>query len=150
MVRLSLSTYIAAAPEDVFRHVTAFGEEGPLSDEAFRAKHGNVLSREGSTFLTREVEGDDEVRWRCTFQYPELRSMEALDSSWSSRTDTFQPRRGGTTWTIHWTNGSMGVKGIAQHLAFRLPGHRRVRRAIVEPVTRHFKDPGVHKAGPEC
>ena len=140
MVRLSLSTYIGVAPEEVFRHVTAFGEEGPLSEEAFRARHGDVLSREEDVFLTREGEGDEEIRWRCTFEYPERRVLEALDSSWSSRTDTFRPRSGGTAWTIQWTNASTGVKGVVQYLVFRFLSQRRVRRAIVEPVRSRFRD----------
>jgi len=137
MAYFDLSVFIEVPPEEVYQHVTAFGAAGPL-DGAFQAKYGNILSRQGNVFLTQEEEGTDEsagkITWRCTFEYPSRRVMEALDSSWANRVDLFRPVKGGTSWSIRWDTRIGGLKGIVQYVVFRLIGHRRLRRAMVDPV----------------
>ena len=145
MARLSLSTFIPATPEEVYEHVTAFAEGGPVDAKDFREKYGEILSRDDNVFLTQEVDGDkssaraNRITWRCTFQYPSRREMEALDSRWSDRVDIFRPAKGGTRWTIRWSTRVKGVLGLAQILMFRLAGHKNARRFIVAPVRGHFE-----------
>jgi hypothetical protein len=176
MVYLNLSSFIHASPEDVYTHVTEFGKDGPVSEEAFRARYGNILSRDGDVFVTQEIEepyvrdegddweGDDEeddweedeegpeddeddyedeggerITWRCTFEYPTRRVMEALDSDFSHREDTFRPVGRGTMWDIRLDTRVGGLHGIVYYINFLLVGRRKLRRDIVEPVRRHFE-----------
>jgi hypothetical protein len=144
MASLNLSAFIPATPEDVYRHVTAFDKDGPLEGE-FKTKYGSVLSRDGNVFVTQEEVGNgkdgdaEKITWRCTFDYPSRRLMEAVDSTWANRVDVVRPARGGTRWSIRWDTHVGGVIGLVQHLVFRLVGHRRIRRAMVDPVKEHFK-----------
>ena len=146
MARLTSSTFIPAPLEEVFQHVTAFGKDGPVDDAAFQEKHGNVLSRHGDVFMTQEEDRGDgnevavRIRWKCTFEYPTRRVMEALDSSWADRVDQFRPASGGTVWRLYWDTHIGGLKGMAQYLVFLLVGSRRLRHNIVDPVKEHFEE----------
>ena len=125
--------------------MTAFDKDGPTDGPAFRERYGTVLSSEGNTFVTSEVEhkedrdAADKITWRCTFEYPRLRTMEALGSGWANRADLFLPVKDGTMWGIRWDTGIGGIRGLVQYIVFRLVGHKGVRRAIVDPVKGHFE-----------
>ncbi len=145
MAHLTLHAFVASVPEEVYKYVTAFGDSGPMSDPAFRDKHGEVLSQNGNTYTTQEEarpgeEGEVErITWRCTFEYPLRRSMVAMDSTWANREDTFRPQERGTRWTIRWDTRVGGGRGIAQYIVFCILGHRRSRRKFMEPVVGHFR-----------
>ena len=141
VVYLNLSTFIAAPPEEVYAEVAVFDRRGPINEEAFRAKYGTVVSREGDIFVTREQLGEEQepITWRCTFQYPAQRTMEAVDSLWAHRVDRFRPVNGGTRWTIRWDTRIGGLRGLAQYVFFRMAGHRRIRRRIVDEVVERLQ-----------
>ena len=114
-----------------------------MDDDSFRTKYGDVLSHEGSVFVTREdggggEPGSQDITWRNTFEYPNRRVMEALDSDWADRIDFFRPEGGGTRWSIRWNTRVWGIKAVAQYLTFQLVSRRRLRREIIGPVTQHF------------
>ena len=145
MVFLSLSTFVATPPEEVYQYVTAYGPDVPADETAFQAKYSKVLSREDNVYVTQEeerkYEGEEPEKftWRCTFEYPSLRTMQALDSGWADRTDRFRPEGGGTRWSIRWNTRTGGVKGLAHYLTFLLLRRRQLRGAIAVPVKAHFE-----------
>ena len=145
MALLTISTVVPAPIEEVYAHVTGFGRDGPLAEQAFQEKYGTVIERHESTFVVQEdtraspENEPDLVSWRCAFDYPTSRSMEAMDSTWAHRRDTFRSVRRGTGWRVRWDTQLGGLLGIAQYLVFRLVGHRRVRRQTFDPVREHFE-----------
>ena len=145
MARLRLSAFVNAPIEEVYEYVTAFGRDGPLDAESFREKYGVLLRREEDAFIVQEdvrAFPEDEpllITWRCTFRYPLSRTMEALDSRWANRRDTFREVDDGTAWRVQWDTWGRGLRGIIQYLAFRLVGHRRIRRELLDPVKEHFE-----------
>ena len=145
MARLRLSTHIAGPIEEVYQHVTAYGKDGPLSDDTFLEKYGTVIERKGDTILFEEdvraypEDEPDLVSWRCTFDYPVSRTMEAIDTSWADRSDSFRSLPDGTRWDVQWQTGVGGIRGIIQYLFFLLVGHRRMRREMLDPVRAHFE-----------
>lgn len=145
MARLRLSVFIAAPIEDVYQYVTDYGEEGPVSDEAFKAQYGKVIEQDGHRFVIEEdvrrypEDEPDIVTWRCTFTYPTERIMEAIDSLWSDRADSLRSANGGTQWTIRWRTKIGGVQGIVQYLFFQLFSNRRMKRDVLNPVKEHFE-----------
>ncbi len=144
MARLTVSTVIAARVEELYRYVTGYGPDGHIDEERFREQYGTVEERDGNVFVVKEdvrryPEDEPElVTWRCTFDYPSSRTMEALDSTWANRRDTFQAGGAGTTWWVRWGTRIGGRRALAQHLAFRLVGRRRTHRELFDPVKRHF------------
>ncbi len=144
MALLRLSVYIHAPIEDVYRHVTAFGADGPVSDEAFASRYGVVLGRDGDSIVVEEdvrhyPEDEPElVRWRCTFEYPTARRMDAVDSIWSDRYDSFRSEKDGTRWSVRWRTKIGGLHGAAQYIYFLLVGGRRMSREVFDPVRKHF------------
>ena len=144
MARFRLSTLIAAPIEDVYRRVTAYGEDGPLGEEAFQKEYGEVLEQEGNSYVVREDvrrypdDPPELITWRCTFDFPESRNMESLDSVWAHRRDTFRSDGEGTMWRVDWDTRVGGLRGIIQYLSFRIVGHRRTRRHIMGPVQERF------------
>ena len=148
MVRLRLSTFVAAPVEEVYQHVTAYGRHGPISDEEFQQKHGErpwILQRDENTVVVREDVRrfpDDEpdlITWRCTFDYPVARSMEAVDSTWAHRRDTFRAVPGGTRWRAQWDPQAGPLRGVIQYLFFLAVRQRRMRREMLDPVKKHFE-----------
>ena len=138
MARLRLSVVVPAPQEQVYEYITAFGPQGPTDESAFRDKHGEPLEREGNTIVTRDGDEEEAITWRCTFNPPVRRHMEAVDSTWADRTDIFQEARSGTHWTVLFVTGRSGPVGFVQWLFFRLVTKSRIRRAIMEPVVHHF------------
>ena len=167
MARLTLSILINAPLEEVYQYVTAFGKDGPVSLDAFQEKYGEILSQEGNVLVVEEwvgmeeeedeeewdgeEEGEDEeeadeedesdyITWRCIYDYPNRRFMEAVDSNWADRLDQFRAARGGTRWEVQWRTKTGGVKGMLQYLWFLVIANRNYRRNILDPVRQHFKE----------
>ena len=122
MARLRLASIVGAPIEEVYRHVTAYGPDGPLDDDRFREEYGDIVDRngDGETVYVREdvrryPEDDPElITWRCLFDFPKSRTMEAVDSAWADRYDQFEPEGDGTRWTVVWDTRVGGLKGIVQ------------------------------------
>ena len=145
MAVLRLGVTVPGPQEEVYAFVTAFGAAGPLDEEQFREKYGEVLERDGDTIVVREddeVDVADVLTWRCTFDYPQRRVMEVVDSPWADRIDEFRATQGGTRWTVTFRTKRTGFVGFLQWLFFRLLTSRGFRRRIVEPVVAHFRDRG--------
>lgn len=145
MARLRLASIVGASIEEVYRHVTAYGPDGPLDDDRFREEYGDIVDRDGDTLYVREdvrryPEDDPElITWRCLFDFPKSRRMEAVDSVWADRYDRFEPEGGGTRWTVVWDTRVGGLKGIVQWLVFRLFTHKGMRRDLLDPTKDHFE-----------
>ncbi len=144
MARLRLSTIIPAPVEDVYQYVTGYGAGGVIDEEDFQSQFGEVLEREGDTLVLREdtrLHPDDApvmVTWRYTFDYSSQRGMETSDSMWANRYDTFRPADGGARWTVTWVTKRSGPRSILQYVFFKILGRRRIRKQVVEPVSRQF------------
>ena len=153
MAALVISTVIPAPIEEVYERITGFGRDGPVDDQSFQEKYGTLTERHGSTIVVQEdarVNPEDEpdlVSWRCTFDYPTSRTMEALDSTWAHRRDTFRSVGSGTRWSVRWDTQLGGLLGIAQNLVFRLVGHRRIRKQTFGPVRQHFEEQRTSEGG---
>jgi hypothetical protein len=142
MPKLKFQTLVPANVDQVYEHVTAFPVNGEADEKALENKHGRLLEREGNTFTFQENTGPG-TRWQCTFDPPKLRTMRALDSSWSDRIDQFEPAQGGTIWTITWELKGRGLAAYTQWLGFQFKDKQRVYGMIVLPVVQHFqKDEG--------
>ena len=133
MARLRLASIVGASVEEVYSHVTSYGPDGPSDDDQFREEYGEIVDREGDALYVREdvrryPEDDPElITWRCLFDFPKSRSMEAVDSVWANRYDRFEPEGDGTRWTVVWDTRVGGLKGIVQWLVFRLFTHKGMR-----------------------
>ncbi len=79
------------------------------------------------------------IKWRCTFDYPRWRDMEAVDTRWADRTDTFESTTGGTKWTVEWRTKTLGLKGLIQLIYFKLRGKNNYYNRIQKPVVDHFQ-----------
>jgi hypothetical protein len=139
VARLKLVATVKAEPEEVFRYVTAWGPDGPTDAAAFRKKYGAVQEASGNTLVAHE-EGEDGIAWRCTFEYPTRRVMEAVASRWADRTDTFQEVAEGTRWSITWRIKARGLAALLQWLYFQLRKRKQMRAELVEPVAQHFAE----------
>ena len=140
MARLRVAATISAPLEDVYRFVTAYGPEGPVSEELFAEKNGDIIGHDGAAILTREDGPGGALDWSCTFEYPESRMMQAVDSNWSDREDRFRLTAGGTRWVVTFLTTRSGLLGFMQWVVFRVATSRRVRRVVVKPVVAHFHD----------
>lgn len=142
MARLRIAATVPAPREDVYRFVTAWGPDGPDDEAAFTEKHGAVIERSDGAMVTREAGDDEALTWRCAFEYPASRVMEAVDSTWSDRLDEFRDTARGTRWVLTFVSKRDGFVGVVQWLFFHLMTRRNVRRAIVGPVLAHFREGG--------
>lgn len=138
---------VPASPEAVFEHVTAFAVTGRTGRRALEEKYGRLVGRDGDTYTFHEDTKKDTlealkegVTWRCTFNPPNRRIMEALDSKWADRTDWFQPSGEGTLWTVVWVGKIQGVRILTQWLTFQLRDKRQVYAEMVRPVVEHFEE----------
>ncbi|MBI4336820.1 MAG: hypothetical protein HY683_03190 [Chloroflexi bacterium] len=149
MLPLRLRALVPAPRAEVFAFVTLCGNEGPLDEAAFTERYGTVLERQGNEYRVREPErhGQSEVTWRCLFEYPSRREMEALGSSWADRIDTFEEAPGGTLWTVTWRSKVGLLRGLIHWFVFSLRIKVRQRRLVVEPVLQHFSQKGPQGAG---
>ena len=145
MARFRLTTHVDAPVEDVFRYVTGYGPDGSLDEAIVQEKYGEILEREDGAILVREdvrryPEDDPElITWRCSFEYASSRTMEALDSAWADRHDSFEAEGAGTRWTVRWNTRIGGLRGLVQYVVFRLRAHRWTRRDLLDPVKDHFE-----------
>ena len=146
MVRLKLSTYIAAPVKDVYEHVTFYGPSGPTDNEAFTRHYGKVSERTGDKYLIIEdvnkypEDPPDLISWRCTFVYPNYRTMENLDSTWADRRDDFMPEAEGTRWNVEWNVPGNWLRGILRMFGFKTWAHKRIRQKILDPVKDYFEN----------
>ncbi|HAL46544.1 MAG: hypothetical protein FI707_03085 [SAR202 cluster bacterium] len=145
MVRLRVSTVVPAEVEAVYRHVTAFGENGPTDPQKFQDLYEADIHQEGDLYVytedirPRNDRPSDIATWHCTFDFPHSRYMAAVDSSWSHRRDWFRSDKSGTRWTVEWTTQQGLVKGMLQLIAFKLFTSRSLRRNMLQPVRQHFQ-----------
>ena len=145
MVKIRLSARVQASVEDVYQHVTAHAEDGLMDDELVHEKYSEDIHADGADFVytedTRRHEDEpaEIITWRCSFDYPNQRVMRAVDSNWSHRTDTFQPDRGFTYWTVRWDIQDNLLRSVIKYLAYKLGTHRSLRRQIINPVVEHFE-----------
>jgi hypothetical protein len=139
MPKLKFHSLVPASVDQVYEHVTGFPASGPADEEALENKYGRMLERNNNTFTFQEI-AEPGVKWRCIFQPPTLRTMRALDSSWSDRIDQFEPApAGGTTWTITWEPKGRGLAAYTQWLAFQFKHKQQVYGMIVLPVLQYFR-----------
>ena len=148
MARLRLVSFVAAPIEDVYQYVTTYGPDGPVDGDTFEEKYGETLQHDADAIIVREdvrryPEDDPQlITWRCTFDYPASRTMEALDSAWADRYDSFEADGDRTRWTVRWDTRLGGLRGRVQWLVFRLITHKSMRRDLVDPIKDHFETPG--------
>ena len=146
MPKLRLSTIVDAPIEEFYRHVTGYGADGPIDEDAFQKEYGKVLEKDGDTLVTQEEivryadEEPERITWRCTFGYPAGRTKEALDSAWAHRTDTLRAVNGEILWSIQWDTRTGGIRGILQWLFFRFRGRKKAHIELLEPVVAAFRE----------
>ncbi len=138
MAWLRISNLVPGDPEQVFRYVTAFPQDGEFDQKTMEEKYGQLLERSGNKFTFLENIGGG-IKWECTFDPPNLRVMRAVDSTWSDRFDVFEPTEDGTLWTITWELKVTGLAVITQWLGFHLRAKSQVRDKMVTPVVSHFQ-----------
>ena len=138
-MKLSFHCNIPAPIEEVYEYVTAMGPTGTVDQALFVQKYGELVQEVDGAVLTRDTEDDAEALWRCTFTYPERRTMEAIDSSWSDREDVFERVKDGTRWTVTFNPKSRALHGLVQWLYFLAVGKYRVGVPVLSPVVQHFR-----------
>ncbi|MDA0734347.1 MAG: hypothetical protein O2909_07540 [Chloroflexi bacterium] len=141
MRTLIISSIVPGQPDQVFKHVTAFGLHGEVDQAAMEQKYGQFLEREANTFKFLEDVGGG-INWECVFDPPRQRMMKAIDSTWSDRLDRFEATEGGTLWTITWQLKSRGLLVFTQWLTFQIKTKRQVRAQMIQPVISHFSESG--------
>lgn len=133
---LKLTTTIRTAPEKIFEYVTLFGKHGPVDKLSFTEKYGEIENEKDNVYWM--VDERDNVKWRCSFNYPKIRIMESANSRWSDRTDKFEATENGTKWIIEWNIKSHGLKALIQLIYFKVRGSQTYYRMIIKPVEDHF------------
>ena len=138
MPPMQIEAYVPALPEQVFVYVTAFPVSGEPDVAVLEAKYGRLLSQQENsyTFLDNTPSAN---RWRCTFTPPRQRVMAAVESTWSDRTDTFEPEGDGTRWTLTWQPQARGLPALVKELVFRLRGRKQVYARIIQPALDEFE-----------
>ena len=148
MPRIQIQALVPASPEAVYEHVTAFVVTGRTGRRALEEKYGRLVGRDGDTYTFTEdtkEETAEGITWRCTFQPPTQRVMQAPGSQWADRIDWFEPWGEGTVWTIVWEGNARGVRVFTQWLGFQLRGKRRAYAEVVRPVVMHFEEANRHQ-----
>ena len=138
MTKLQVSTFIPAGIEEVYTFVTAYDSEGVSDQALFTKKHGDILKSEANILTTKDSQDGYDLTWRCAFEFPIRRSMEAIDSNWANRTDSFTTTNSGTQWTIIFETKRGGLAGGVQALFFYLFTRKRVYQSSIAPVIHHF------------
>ncbi len=139
-MRLSFHTTVPAPIEEVYEYVTAVGPEGPVDRVLFAQKYGEPIETEpDGAVITHDPDDDGEVFWRCAFDFPALRTMRAIESTWADREDAFETVRGGTRWTVTFIPKTGGLQGLVQYLYFQVVGKYRVGVPVLSPVVQHFR-----------
>ena len=138
MPPMQIQAYIPAPPEQVFTYVTAFPVHGAPDLAALESKYGRLISQDGNDYIFQD-ETPSANHWRCAFDPPRQRIMAAVQSTWSDRTDTFDPDGDGTLWTLTWQPQATGLPALVKSLAFRLRGRRQVYARIIQPALDEFQ-----------
>ena len=139
MPRLYLSSIIPATRKDVFEYVTKFPPSGNPAIAILEDTYGKIQGRNGDLYIFKDKQ-HDYVTWECRFDAPIKRTMTALNSSWSDRTDIFIEEGENTRWIIEWTSKATGLAVYTQWLAFHIKVKREASQNIVLPVVSHFSD----------
>ena len=143
MPEISIAAYVPASPAQVFSQVTAYPAQGTPEPRLLQEKYGSLLSQEGNSYIFQE-NTEAANRWRYTFEPPGRRTAEAIQSTWSDRTDTFEASGEGTLWTITWQPPGRGAPFLLRWLFFRLKDRKRVYDQIARPVVEHFQQQGYY------
>ena len=138
-MKLQFGNNVPGPIEEVYEFVTGVGPDGPLDRALFTQKYGEMVEESSETIVTRVSEGDGDIIWRCTFEYPTRRVMEAVDSPSADREDTFETVKGGTKWTVTVHSKKSGLNGLVQWLYFQAIGKYRVGVPVLSPVIFHFR-----------
>lgn len=116
-----------------------------MDDDDVAEEYSDDLHRDGEAYVytedARRYPDDPEelITWRCTFEFPRHRTMRAVDSDWSHRTDIFRPDRSFTHWTVRWNTQDPPLRGLIKYIAFRLVTGRSLKRRVLDPVRKHFE-----------
>jgi hypothetical protein len=137
-LKLQFGNNVPASIEEVYEYVTGMGPDGPLDRVLFAQKYGEIEQEGDEGIVTRVADGDAEVSWRSTFDYPYQRLM-VVDSSSADREDTFVVVKGGTKWTVTVHSKKGGFSGLVQWLYFQAIGKYRVGVPILSPVIFYFR-----------
>lgn len=139
LTRLQLSTFVPGPVEEVYKFVTSYSSAGVVNTGVFTQKHGNIVKSEGNIIVTKDSQAGYDLTWRCTFEYPNRRLMEAVDSGWADRTDIFKVTTMGTNWEIAFETKRRGPIGGVQALFFYLFTKKRIYNTSIDPVVQHFR-----------
>ena len=137
-MKLQFGNNVPGTIEEVYEFVTGVGPDGPLDRAIFAQRYGEIEEESDEGILTRVADGDAEVTWRSTFDYPDRRLM-MVDSSSSDREDIFTTVRGGTKWTVVIHSKKGGIPGLMQWFYFQVIGKYRVGVPVISPVIFHFR-----------
>ena len=137
-MKLQFGNNVPGPIEEVYEYVTGMGPDGPLDRVLFAQKYGEIEQEGDEGIVTRVSDGDVEVLWRSTFDYPYRRLM-VVDSSSADREDTFVVVKGGTKWTVSVHSKKSGLSGLVQWLYFQVIGKYRVGVPVLSPVIFHFR-----------
>lgn len=137
---LRIEAYVPASPAQVFSYVTAFPAGSEPDRRRLEEKYGRLLAQEGNCYTFQDNTAAAN-RWRCRFDPPHCRVMQALESTWSDRTDTFAALRNGTRWTLTWELKERGSPALLRWLLFRFKDRRQIYRRMVQPVLDQFQKP---------
>jgi hypothetical protein len=144
LVKIRLSARVTAPIEDVYQYVTAFGENGLLDVDRVAERYADNMHQDGEYYVYTEdvrmhIDNPEQIiTWRCSFDYPKSRTMRAVDSNWSHRTDFFQPDRDFTYWTVQWDIQDSFIKSMIKWFVYKIGTHRVLKRRILNPVIEHF------------
>ncbi len=137
---LQIEAYVPGSPAQVFSYVTAFPAVGEPDHRLLEEKYGRLLAQEGNCYTFQDTT-EAANRWRCHFDPPHRRVMQALESTWSDRTDTFEASGNGTRWTLTWELKARGSPTLFRWLLFRFKDRQQIYRGLVQPVLEQFPRP---------
>ena len=143
MPKISISAWVPADPAHVFGHVTAHPAAGDPDLRLLEEKYGRLEDREGYvyTFQDRTPAGN---RWLYTFDPPNSRVVQALDSDWSDRIDTFETSGEGTTWSVTWEPRNKGAPFLLRWLFFRWKDRQELYEQMMAPVVEQLRRQGYY------
>lgn len=137
-MKLQFGNKVPGSIEDVYEYVTGVGPDGPLDHILFEQKYGELVGQSDQTFVTKVSDGDSEIVWTTTFNYPSRRII-VLDPAASDREDTFVRIKDGTKWTVTLHSKTSGIQGLIQWLYFQAIGKYKVGVPILSPAIFHFR-----------
>ena len=143
MPEISISTYLPTDPAQAFAHVTSFPPNGRPDTRVLEERYGVLVEQEDLAFTFADKAGSGN-RWRYSFDPPHRRRVQALDSNWSDRVDTFEASGEGTIWKIAWVPPSGGAPFMLRWLFFRWKDRKMLHAQLVQPVVEHFREQGFY------